>query len=55
VILLISAMNFVLSPEEEAGSAEEQPASNKGDDYTIINGSGIYFPAAFLLSVISMA
>jgi hypothetical protein len=41
-------------PEEEAGSAEEQPASNKDDDYTITNSSGI-FPAAFLLSAISMA
>jgi hypothetical protein len=27
-------------PEEEAGSAEEQPASNKVDGYTIIKAVG---------------
>jgi hypothetical protein len=36
VILLISVLNFVYQPEEEAGSAEGQPDSNKVDDYTII-------------------
>jgi hypothetical protein len=25
-------------PQEEAGSAEEQPASNKADAYTIVKG-----------------
>jgi hypothetical protein len=32
VILLISTMNFVYQSEEEAGSAEGQPASNKIED-----------------------
>jgi hypothetical protein len=31
VILLFLSLNFVYQSEEEAGSAEEQPASNKVD------------------------
>jgi hypothetical protein len=31
VILLILGLNFMYQFEEEAGSAEEQPASNKAD------------------------
>ena len=30
--------NFNCQPQEEAGSAEEQPASNKADAYTISKG-----------------
>jgi len=31
--------NFTYQPQEEAGSAEEQPASNKADTYTVIKSS----------------
>jgi hypothetical protein len=31
--------NFTYQPKEEAGSAEEQPASNKADTYTVIMSS----------------
>jgi len=30
--------NFKYQLEEEAGAAEEQPASNKADAYTIVKG-----------------
>jgi hypothetical protein len=30
--------NFKYQLQEEAGSAEEQPASNKADAYTIVKG-----------------
>jgi hypothetical protein len=30
--------NFVFQPQGEAGSAEEQPASNKAEAYTIVKG-----------------
>lgn len=36
-------------PEEEAGSAEEQPASNKGDDYTIIEEQWDIFSCCFFI------
>jgi hypothetical protein len=37
--------NFSYQPQEEAGSAEEQPASNKADTYTIIRAvsNGCFF------------
>jgi hypothetical protein len=38
VILLVLRLNFAYQSEEEAGSAEEQPASNKIDGYTIVRG-----------------
>jgi hypothetical protein len=38
VILWILRLNFAYQSEEEAGSAEEQPASNKVDGYTIVRG-----------------
>lgn len=31
--------NFDYQLEEEAGSAEEQPASNRADAYTIVKGA----------------
>jgi hypothetical protein len=31
--------NFKYQLQEEAGSAEEQPASNKADAYTIVKGA----------------
>ena len=40
--------------EEEAGSVEEQPASNKADAYTIVKGAEQLAPF-FLLSVSPMA
>jgi len=38
IILLIvkELFNFKGQPQEETGSAEEQPASNKADAYTIV-------------------
>jgi len=39
IILLKELFNFSYQPQEEAGSAEEQPASNKADTYTIIKSS----------------
>jgi hypothetical protein len=36
--MLILRLNFAYQSEEEAGSAEEQPASNKIDGYTIVRG-----------------
>jgi hypothetical protein len=37
IILFIvkELFNFKYQPQEEAGSAEEQPASNKADTYTV--------------------
>jgi len=35
VCYLKELLNFKYQPEGEAGSAEEQPASNKADAYTI--------------------
>ena len=43
--------NFNYQLEEEAGSAEEQPASNKADAYTIVKGSGAIGSPFLLLSV----
>jgi|SRR5580658_4468207 hypothetical protein len=56
IISFISKLlfNFNYQPQGEAGSAEEQPASNKADAYTIAKGVGL--PAPFsLLSVCPMA
>jgi hypothetical protein len=42
LIMLFTTKNFIIfnyQLEEEAGSAEEQPASNKADAYTIVKGS----------------
>jgi hypothetical protein len=33
--MLKELFNFNCQPQEEAGSAEEQPASNKADAYTV--------------------
>jgi hypothetical protein len=40
-VILISerTFNFNGQPQEEAGSAGEQPASNKADTYTVIKSS----------------
>jgi len=45
IILLKELFNFSYQPQEEAGSAEEQPASNKADTYTIIRAvsNGCFF------------
>jgi len=39
VILLQNVFNFGYQSEEEAGSAGEQPASNKIDAYTVLKSS----------------
>ena len=54
IILLKELFNFSYQPQEEAGSAEEQPASNKADTYTIIKSSQQWL-LFFLLSVSTMA
>jgi hypothetical protein len=41
--------NFNYQPQEETGSAEEQPVSNKADAYTIEKGLNVQL--LFLLSV----
>ena len=33
--MLKELFNFNCQPQEDAGSAEEQPASNKADTYTV--------------------
>jgi hypothetical protein len=47
--------NFNYQLEEEAGSAEEQPASNKADAYTIVKRSKSNRLLFLLLSVCRMA
>jgi len=39
IVITERTFNFAYQPQEEAGSAEEQPASNKADTYTVIMGS----------------
>jgi len=39
IVLTERTFNFTYQPQEEAGSAEEQPASNKVDTYTVIKSS----------------
>jgi hypothetical protein len=39
VVFTKNFFNFKDQLKEEAGSAEEQPASNKADAYTIIKGA----------------
>jgi hypothetical protein len=38
IVITERTFNFAYQPQEEAGSAEEQPASNKADTYTVIMG-----------------
>jgi hypothetical protein len=40
---------FKYQLEEEAGSAEEQPASNKADAYTIVKGAEQLAPFFFTI------
>jgi hypothetical protein len=39
IVITERTFNFTCQPQEEAGSAEEQPASNKADTYTVIMSS----------------
>jgi hypothetical protein len=39
IVISERSFNFGYRPQEEVGSAEEQPASNKADTYTVIMGS----------------
>lgn len=39
IVITERTFNFTYQPQEEAGSAEEQPASNKADTYTVIMSS----------------
>ena len=39
IVITERTFNFTYQPQEEAGSAEEQPASNKADTYTVIKSS----------------
>ena len=39
IVITERTFNFTCQPQEEAGSAEEQPASNKVDTYTVIMSS----------------
>ena len=52
-IVLKELFKFKYQPQEETGSAEEQPVSNKADAYTIEKGLSIQL--LFLLSVCPMA
>lgn len=47
--------NFTYQLQEEAGSAEEQPASNKADTYTVNKGSHQWLLLPFYLPVSYMA
>jgi hypothetical protein len=39
IVITERTFNFTYQPQEEAGSAEEQPASNRADTYTVIMSS----------------
>ncbi len=39
IVITERTFNFTYQPQEEADSAEEQPASNKADTYTVIKSS----------------
>jgi hypothetical protein len=39
IVITERTFNFTCQPQEEAGSAEEQPASNKADTYTVTMSS----------------
>jgi hypothetical protein len=39
IVITERTFNFAYQPQEEAGSAEEQPASNKAGTYTVRKSS----------------
>ena len=39
IVITERTFNFTCQPQEEAGSAEEQPASNMAGTYTVIKSS----------------
>jgi len=54
IVITERTFNFACQPQEKAGSAEEQPVSNKADTYTVIMGSQRWLLFS-LLSVSHMA
>ena len=51
IVTIKRTFNFTYQPQEDTGSAEEQPASNKADAYTIVKRGWLASSFLFIIGM----